>query len=35
MMGRIENTLRLPLCPLDADREEQLRRAMKRMGLVG
>ena len=35
LMGRIENTLRLPLCPLDADREEQLRRAMKRMGLVG
>ena len=35
MMGRIENTLRLPLCPLDADREEQLRRAMKRMGLAG
>lgn len=35
MMGRIENTLRLPLCPLDADHEEQLRREMKRMGLVG
>ena len=35
MMGKIENTLRLPLTPLDADKEEQLRREMKRMGLVG
>jgi len=35
LMGRIENTLRLPLCPLDADKEEQLRRALKRVGLVG
>ena len=34
MMGKTENTLRLPLCPLDAEREEQLRREMKRMGLV-
>jgi len=34
LMGRIENTLRLPLCPLDADKEEQLRRALKRVGLV-
>ena len=34
MMGRIENTLRLPLCPLDAERQEQLRREMKRMGIV-
>lgn len=35
LMGKIENTLRLPLCPLDADREEQLRRELKRMGVVG
>ena len=35
MMGRIENTLRLPLCPLDAEREEQLRRALKRVGIIG
>ena len=35
MMGKIENTLRLPLTPLDADKEEQLRREMNRMGLVG
>ena len=35
LMGRIENTLRLPLCPLDADKEEQLRRALKRVGLIG
>ena len=35
LMGRIENTLRLPLCPLDAEKEEQLRRALKRVGLVG
>lgn len=34
MMGKIENTLRLPLCPLDSDRSEQLRREMKRMGLL-
>ena len=35
LMGRIENTLRLPLCPLDAEKEEQLRRALKRVGLLG
>jgi 4-hydroxy-tetrahydrodipicolinate synthase len=35
LMGKIENTLRLPLCPLDAEKEEQLRRELKRMGLVG
>ena len=35
LMGRIENTLRLPLCPLDAEREEQLRRALKRVGIIG
>ena len=34
MMGRIENTLRLPLCPLDGDKEEQLRREMKRVGIL-
>ena len=35
LMGRIENTLRLPLCPLDAEKEEQLRRELKRVGLTG
>ena len=35
LMGRIENTLRLPLCPLDAEKEEQLRRALKRVGIIG
>ena len=34
MMGKIENTLRLPLCPLDAEKEERLRREMKRTGLI-
>ena len=34
LMGKIENTLRLPLCPLDADKEEQLRRELKRVGLI-
>ena len=34
MMGRIENTLRLPLCPLDGDRQERLRRELKRLVLV-
>ena len=34
MMGKIENTLRLPLCPLDAEKQEQLRREMKRMKLL-
>ncbi len=34
LMGKIENTLRLPLCPLDAEREERLRRALKRVGLI-
>nr|SIP63151.1 Dihydrodipicolinate synthase (EC 4.2.1.52) [uncultured bacterium] len=34
MMGKIENTLRLPLCPLDAEREARLRREMKRAGLI-
>lgn len=34
MMGRIEDTLRLPLCPLDATRRERLRREMRRMELI-
>ena len=34
MMGRIEETLRLPLVPLDAARREMLRREMKRMSLI-
>ena len=34
MMGKIENTLRLPLCPLDAEKQERLRREMKRMKLI-
>ena len=34
MLGRIENTLRLPLCPLDAGRQEALRRALKRLDLL-
>ena len=35
MMGRIENTLRLPLCPLDGQRQELLRRELKRLQLIG
>ena len=34
MMGRIENTLRLPLCPLSGEKQELLRREMKRLGLI-
>lgn len=34
MMGRIENTLRLPLCPLDGERQALLRREMKKLGLL-
>ena len=34
MLGRIEDTLRLPLCPLDGEKREQLRRELKRMELV-
>lgn len=34
MLGKVENTLRLPLCPLDGERTELLRREMKRAGLV-
>lgn len=34
MTGRIENTLRLPLCPLEAERQEPLRRELRRMKLI-
>ena len=34
MMGRIENTLRQPLCPLDGERQELLRRELKRLGIL-
>lgn len=34
LMGKIENTLRLPLCPLDEARQERLRRELKRLGLL-
>ena len=34
MMGRIENTLRLPLCPLAGDKQERLREEMARLGLL-
>lgn len=34
MMGKLEDTLRLPLTPLDSDKREALRREMKRMGLI-
>ena len=34
MMGRIENTLRPPLCPLDGERQELLRRELKRLGIL-
>lgn len=34
MMGRIENTLRLPLVPLDEAQQEELRRELKRMDLI-
>ena len=34
MLGRIENALRLPLCPLSDDKEEALRREMERAGLI-
>ena len=34
IMGKVENTLRLPLYPLDEDREELLRREMKRLKLI-
>ena len=34
LMGKIENTLRLPLRPLDSDRQELLRRELKRLELI-
>ena len=34
MMGLAEDTLRLPLVPLDAERREQLRRELKRLELI-
>ena len=34
MMGRIENTLRLPLTPLSGEKLERLREEMKRLGLL-
>lgn len=34
LMGKIENTLRLPLCPLDEGKREMLRRELKRFELI-
>ncbi len=34
MMGRIENTLRLPLCPLDEEKAARLREAMEKAGIM-
>ena len=34
MMGKLEETLRLPLAPLDAARREALRRELKRQSLI-
>ncbi len=34
MMGRIENTLRLPLCPLDDEKSARLREAMEKAGIM-
>ena len=34
MMGRIENELRLPLCPLGEEKEARLRDVMEEMGLI-
>ena len=34
MMGKIENTLRLPLCPLAEDKQARLREVMEGLGLV-
>lgn len=34
MMGKLEETLRLPLAPLDATRREALRRELKRQSLI-
>ena len=34
MMGRIENELRLPLCPLEAQKQARLREVLAEMGLL-
>ena len=34
MMGRIENTLRLPLCPLSEEKQDRLREIMEGSGLL-
>ena len=34
MMGKLEDTLRLPLTPLDDGKRELLRQEMKRMSLI-
>ena len=34
MMGRIENTLRLPLCPLAEEKRVRLEEAMKALGVI-
>lgn len=34
MMGRIENTLRLPLCPLAEDKQARLREVMEGLGVI-
>ena len=34
MMGRIEDALRLPLCPLSGDKRARLRSELRRLGLV-
>ena len=34
MMGRIENTLRLPLCPLAEDKQARLREVMEGLGVL-
>ena len=35
MMGMIENTLRLPLTPLEAEKAAILRRELERLRLIG
>ena len=34
MMGKVEDSFRLPLVPLDAQKREALRREMQRMSLI-
>lgn len=34
MLGRVENSLRLPLCPLSDEKEDALRREMENLGLL-